>query len=156
MSTDPDILNFVRLDPRLACAGQPRAEHFPALPGLGFEAVLNLATEASTGHLSQEPELCLRAGLDFAWLPVDWKAPTLDDFQAFQRWLDARRSRSVLVHCAMNWRASLFCALYRVLREGRDPAQAREDVLGVWEPDGVWTALAGDILASAGRPPFLP
>jgi len=80
----------------------------------------------------------------------------VDDYLAFQAWLDARRTDRVLAHCAMNWRASLFCVLYRVLREGRDPAQAREDVLGVWEPDPVWTDLAARVLAAGGREPFLP
>ena len=158
MSGLEEILNFCELDARLACAGQPQPEHFSLLAREGFEAVINLATSASTGHLPGEAELCARAGLEFFWLPVSWDAPCVADYQAFQDWLDPRRSRKVLVHCALNWRASLLCAVYRVLREGYDPATAREDVLGVWEPDPVWTRLASDILkASCGgkMPRFL-
>ncbi|GFK94010.1 Beta-lactamase hydrolase-like protein [Fundidesulfovibrio magnetotacticus] len=154
--TDPDILNFVRLDDRLACAGQPLPGHFPLLAARGFRAVVNLATEASTGHLPGEAALCRAEGLDFSWIPVPWDAPTSGDFQAFEAWLAPRRAGHVLVHCAKNWRASLFCALYRVLHEGRDPEKAREDVLEVWEPDAAWSALAREVLASRGRDPFLP
>jgi protein tyrosine phosphatase (PTP) superfamily phosphohydrolase (DUF442 family) len=142
MPSPEGILNYVRMDSRLACAGQPGQEHFQLLAASGVEAVLNLATSASTGHLPDEPELCRRAGLDFTWLPVAWGAPALDDYRAFQDWLEANRARSVLVHCAKNWRASMFCALWLFLREGWDPERARDFVLGVWEPDETWTKLA--------------
>jgi len=154
MDTAESILNFTPLDERLACSGQPGREQFPWLVDQGYEAIINLATSASTGHLPDEPELCARAGLAFTWLPVDWKAPRVSDYRAFQDWLDVSRQGKVLVHCAMNWRASLFCALYRVIREGLGPEQASEDVLGVWEPDAVWTALSEAILAEHGLPPI--
>lgn len=140
------ILNFTRIDARLACAGQPLPEHFPALAASGVKAVVNLATSASTGHLPDEPELCAKAGLHFTWLPVAWDSPTLDDYLAFQDWLDAHRAGSVLVHCAKNWRASMFCALYLMKREGWDAARARDFVQGVWEPGEAWTKLARRIL----------
>lgn len=146
MDTLYDIPNFVSIDQGLACAGQPRPEHFPLLAQAGFQAVINLATSASSGHLPDEPELCARAGLNFTWLPVAWDAPTVADYRAFEVWLDANRGRKVLVHCAKNWRASLFCAVYRVVNEGLDPLKARDSVLEVWEPDAVWTALARQVL----------
>ncbi|MBI4805310.1 MAG: protein tyrosine phosphatase family protein [Desulfovibrio sp.] len=149
MMSSQDILNFTTIDERLASSGQPMPEHFPILADEGFEAIINLATNASTGHLPKEPELCSMAGLQFTWLPVAWDAPTVEDYLAFQDWLDAHRHRKVLVHCAKNWRASLFCALYRVIREGLDPASAWDEVLGVWEPDEVWSKLARKVLAQA-------
>jgi protein tyrosine phosphatase (PTP) superfamily phosphohydrolase (DUF442 family) len=153
MSAADTILNFVAWDERLASSGQPKPEEFALLAAQGFETSVNLATEASTGHLPDEPGLCARAGIEFTWIPVDWKAPRLEDYLAFQQWLDANRSRKALVHCAMNWRASLFCALYRMIRQGLSPEKAREDVLGVWEPDEVWTALSREVLAVHGLPP---
>lgn len=140
------ILNFTRINARLACAGQPRPEHFALLAASGVAAVINLATSASTGHLPDEAELCEREGLDFTWLPVAWDAPTIEDYRAFAAWLDANRARSVLVHCAKNWRASMFCALSLIQREGWELARARDFVLGVWEPDETWTRLARRVL----------
>ena len=49
------ILNFTPVDARLASSGQPGAEQFGLIAGAGFEAVANLATQASTGHLHAEP-----------------------------------------------------------------------------------------------------
>jgi len=145
-----DILNFVEVDGLLACAGQPRPEQFALLAGHGFAEVINLATAASTGHLPDEAELCARAGLGFHWLPVAWDAPTPGNFDDFRAWLTPRRGRKVLVHCAKNWRASLFVALYRALEEGLAPDEAWDEVLQVWEPDDVWTAFARTVLARAG------
>jgi len=149
------ILNFTPLDARLASSGQPRAEQFPLVAAHGFTAVINLATEASTGHLTQEPQLWAGLGVDFTWRPVDWKAPTQDDYHFFQDWLDAHRAGKALVHCAMNWRASMFCALYRVIREDLPYEDAREAVLDIWEPDDTWTSLSRDILAAHGREPIV-
>ncbi len=153
-----DILNFFQIDHGLACAGQPKAEEFQLLADEGYRAVINLATEASTGHLPDEPALCAACSLEFTWLPVAWDAPTPADFQAFAQWLAARRKREVktLVHCAKNWRASLFVFLFRVLEEQADPARAWEDVLEVWEPDGVWLEFARTILASGTDRGFVP
>lgn len=149
------ILNFTPVDARLASSGQPGAEQFGLIAGAGFEAVANLATQASTGHLPAEPELCAGHGLAFTWLPVSWDKPTPEDYLSFQDWLDANRARKVLVHCAKNWRASMFCALYRVLREGLPLEEARAQVLDVWEPDAAWTALSREVLARAGRAEIL-
>ncbi|WP_243440090.1 protein tyrosine phosphatase family protein [Fundidesulfovibrio soli] len=152
MGCADEILNYVEVDALLSCAGQPRAEDFAALAAEGFREVINLATDASTGHLPDEPELCARAGMGFTWLPVAWDAPALQDFEAFRAWLAPRRQVRTLVHCAKNWRASLFVALYRVLEEGLAPDAAWEEVLTIWEPDDVWKALARDVLAKAGLP----
>lgn len=148
------ILNFTPIDSRLASSGQPGPDQFTLLARSGFTAALNLATPASTGHLPEEPDLCRKAGLDFAWMPVAWDNPLPADFEAFRAWLDANRTRKVLVHCAKNWRASLFCALYRMTREGLDPEAAREAVLEVWQPDGVWSAFAEKVLAGHGLAPL--
>lgn len=148
------LLNFTPIDARLASCGQPGRDEFALLADAGFEAVINLATEASTGHLPDEPAVCARHGLDFTWQPVSWDAPRLEDYLAFQEWLAANRHRKVLVHCAKNWRASMFCALYRMLREGLPPGDAREAILEVWQPDEAWTELSRLALAGAGKPPI--
>ena len=150
VGTVAGILNYVEVDALLSCAGQPRAEEFAALAAGGFKDVINLATAASTGHLPDEAELCAEAGLGFTWLPVAWDAPTLQDFEAFRAWLVPRRQGKTLVHCAKNWRASLFVALYRMLEEDLPPDAAWDEVLSVWEPDDVWTAFARAVLARAG------
>ncbi|MFP5240060.1 MAG: protein tyrosine phosphatase family protein [Acidobacteriota bacterium] len=150
MGSVAGILNYVEVDALLSCSGQPRVEDFAALAADGFKEVINLATAASTGHLPDEAELCAKAGLGFTWLPVAWDAPTIGDFEAFRAWLAPRRRGRTLVHCAKNWRASLFVALYRALEEGLAPDAAWEEVLSVWEPDDVWTAFAREVLARAG------
>ena len=150
MPSTEDILNYVPIDARLACCGQPKPEQFPLLAFAGFTTLINLATTTSTGHLPDEAELCAWAGLDFTWQPVDWTTPALADYLEFQQWLDSHRRQKVLVHCALNMRASLFCALYRVLREGLSPEKAREEVLSVWEPNEIWAELARKVLAQAG------
>ncbi|GAB6038110.1 protein tyrosine phosphatase family protein [Fundidesulfovibrio butyratiphilus] len=142
MDLEVEIPNFFPIDERLACCGQPRPERFALLARAGFETVVNLATESSTGHLPEEPALWRDLGVEFTWLPVAWDAPRLKDYLAFEAWLAPRRPRRCLVHCALNWRASFFVCLYRIRRENVPPGQAWRDVLEVWEPTPAWTALA--------------
>ncbi|MFZ5425816.1 MAG: protein tyrosine phosphatase family protein [Thermodesulfobacteriota bacterium] len=154
MESLESILNFIAIDARLACCGQPAPEQYALIARHGFETMVNLATEKSTGHLPDEADICRANGLDFTWLPVDWEAPRLDDYLAFQKWMDASRKRKALVHCALNWRASMFCALYRVIREGLAPGAAREAVLEVWQPEGAWAGLSDKVLAAHGLSPI--
>jgi len=147
MASIEDILNYTPIDDRLASSGQPKPEQFPLIANAGFTAIINLAAATSTGYLPEEAEFCARAGLDFTWQPVAWDAPALADYRKFQQWLDANRHRRVWVHCALNMRASLFCALYRVIREGLPLEKARKGVFEVWEPNEIWSELARKVLA---------
>ena len=53
----------------------------------------------------------------------------------------------MLVHCVLNYRASAFVFLWRVLRRGEAPEAARLDMLSVWQPDETWQAFIDRALA---------
>ena len=146
MDLEVEILNFFAVDERLACCGQPRPERFSLIARAGFETVVNLATRSSSGHLPEEPVLWRNLEVEFTWLPVEWESPRAEDYHAFEAWLMPRRRRRCLVHCALNWRASVFVCLYRIRRENVPPGLAWRDVLEVWEPNPVWKDLTRHLL----------
>lgn len=135
------IRAFVAIDDALATSGQPTREQFGALRAAGFDAVVNLAVATSDGALPDEPALARGHGMDHAHVPVDFEAPLDADVEAFFAVMERWRGRRVLVHCALNMRASAFVYLWRVLRRGEAPAVATHALHRVWRPEGAWAAL---------------
>ena len=140
------LLNCRQIHPRLFTGGMPTASWLQAAAEAGFEAVINLATEAGGPYLPNEAEICARLGLCYVHLPVDWQAPGVADYFAFERALDALGARRTLVHCVRNYRASAFAYLFQV-RHGADEVVARGELRAVWTPNATWQALIDAVLA---------
>ncbi|MER2599790.1 MAG: protein tyrosine phosphatase family protein [Caldilineales bacterium] len=143
------LLNARQVSPVLLTAGQPGREDFAALHAAGYEVVINLALPTSPGALPDEADLAAAHDLHYIALPVVWEAPTPDDLARFFAAMQASAGRSVLVHCALNYRASVFVYLYRVLELGHSHPAARALLDTVWQPDAVWTAFIAQALTHA-------
>ena len=140
------IRNFRSIGKKLGTAGQPTAEQFQLVRNAGFEVVINLALPTSDNALPNEGSIVSALGMSYVHIPIDFKAPTSEDFQAFASVMDAFKSRPVFVHCAVNMRVSAFVFLYRVLRDKTPRAEAERDLHAIWQPDGVWNRFINDQL----------
>ena len=141
-----DLIHYYPISPLILTAGQPTREDFPALRAAGYEVVINLALPSSPGALADEAALVTAQGMMYVPIPVVWEAPTQDDLARFFAAMDAARERKVLVHCALNYRASAFVTLYRVLRLCDDRDEALRDLHAVWQPDETWSAFIASAL----------
>src|ERR1035438_6954036 len=108
------ISSFRAVGDRLGTAGQPSQAQFQMIRESGFEAVINLALPTSDNAIPNEGSVVTSFGMSYVHIPVDFKAPTSQDFRAFCRVMDAFDDRPVFVHCAANMRVSAFVFLYRV------------------------------------------
>jgi protein tyrosine phosphatase (PTP) superfamily phosphohydrolase (DUF442 family) len=84
--------------------------------------------------------------MTYIHIPVDFKAPNAEEFEAFSGMLQAFKERPVFVHCAANMRVSAFMFLHRVLHEGVPKDEAEGDLLAIWRPDAVWSRFIEDQL----------
>ena len=134
------IRNFRRIDDRIATGGQPTEAQLRDLAAAGFQSVINLALTTSTDALADEPASVRALGLDHIHIPVDFEAPTAEDYARFAAAMRAWHGRDVFVHCAANYRVSVFFAIYRVTVLGWRREAALAAVRDVWEPDPVWAA----------------
>lgn len=132
-----DIDNFLQVSDRLATAGQPTIEQYPAIAAAGYELVINLALTDSPRALVNEAAIAHNLGLEYLQIPVQWTAPTLADFAAFTSAMDAATDRPVFVHCAANKRVSVFVYLYRRYL-GIEEIVARQDLAKIWTPEPIW------------------
>jgi len=140
------IYSFRAVGDRLGTAGQPTQAQFPMIQESGFEAVVNLALPTSDNAIANEGSVVTSLGMSYVHIPVDFKAPTSQDFRAFCRVMDAFDDRPVFVHCAANMRVSAFVFLYRVMFQHIAVAEAERDLYAIWQPDEVWSRFIRDEL----------
>jgi protein tyrosine phosphatase (PTP) superfamily phosphohydrolase (DUF442 family) len=136
-----DIVNFLHLSDRLATAGQPTIEQYPAIAAAEYQVVINLALTDSPSALVDEQSIARSLGLEYIHIPVIWTEPTLADFQEFMNIMDKYSAQKVFVHCAANKRVSVFLYLYRQLAEGIDELTAYQDLVKIWIPNPIWQDL---------------
>jgi protein tyrosine phosphatase (PTP) superfamily phosphohydrolase (DUF442 family) len=134
-----EIHSFRAIGDKLGTGGQPTQEQFRTVHEAGFEVVINLALPTSDNALANEGSVVTDLGMSYVHIPVDFKAPTSRDFQAFCGVLEAFDERRVFVHCAANMRVSAFVFLYRVLFQHIAPPDAERDLYAIWRPDEVWS-----------------
>ena len=77
-------------------------------------------------------------GMQYVQLPVDFGNPTLQDFQAFLAIMRTNPDAKTLLHCQVNFRASTFSLLYRVIELGVPIGEAKEAFDSVWQPNQTW------------------
>ncbi len=133
-----EITNFLAISPSLGTAGMPTRQQFPLIAAAGYEVVINLSRLESPGQQPDEKDMVEALGLDYIHIPVAWENPQQTDLARFFQALDEHRERRVFVHCVLNYRVSAFMYLYRTQRLGVPPEQAWEDLVQIWEPEGVW------------------
>lgn len=135
-----EIRNFQAINERLGTGGQPTEEQLGDIAAEGYTAVVNLALLDPKYCLPDEAASAAALRLAYRHIPVKFEAPTLDDFRSFVATLDAWNGHRVFVHCAANYRASVFVALHGELRLGWPRERADALTHRVWLPNDTWRA----------------
>jgi protein tyrosine phosphatase (PTP) superfamily phosphohydrolase (DUF442 family) len=133
-----DIYNFIKISDVLATSGQPTEAQISEIAAAGYEVVVNLALPTSDNALKDEAVTVRALGMDYHNIPVAWERPKVSDFEQFVPLMDSLAGKKVFLHCAANYRASMFTALYAEKRWGWTRAQADAHIRRMWEPDEVW------------------
>jgi len=112
--TDPnDIMNWRRLDARVTTSGQPTTTQLVEIADLGVVHVINLGLHTHPHALADERGDVERLGMKYTHIPVDFAAPTDEDFEKFQKAFESTSPDKVHVHCIFNWRVSAFFYRYQ-------------------------------------------
>jgi len=129
-----DIKNFSKISERLASSGMPSENELLVIKKSGYKHVISLLP----GNQNEERDQVAAINLTFEQIPVAWGDPKLEDFEQFVSLMDKYGKDKVLVHCAMNYRASAFSYLYQVIKHPENQGDAEKQLQAIWEPDGVW------------------
>ena len=135
--------NFRRIDDQLTTSGLVSAEQLASLRTEGYESVINLLPDTYEHAVRDEERIVRDQGVDYVYIPVDFDAPTVEDFEAFATAMDERAGQKLHVHCAANWRVSAFYGLYAMRRGLWTEEQATEFISSIWNPAEypAWTSL---------------
>jgi uncharacterized protein (TIGR01244 family) len=147
-----EIYNYRSVDEHVSASGQPTEEQLAAVAQAGYSAVINLALHDDPRYaLKDEAGTVQSLGMQYVHIPVQFAAPQEKDLLAFFTAMEQLQGGKVLVHCAANMRVSVFLGLYRAIRQGQPVEQAFELMNSIWQPDAVWSAFMGAMLAKYRR-----
>lgn len=145
-----DISNYREYSPVFSSSGQPTAGQLELASKDGFERVIYIAFTDNDSAIENEDRVVKSLGMDYVHIPVDWDNPATEDFEEFAAMLNRDRHVKTLLHCQVNFRASAFSFLFRVIYAGVPVEQAKKDLDAVWQPNGTWYRFIVDVLASHG------
>lgn len=148
-----DISNYREYSPSFSSSGQPTKEQLALLKDEGFERIVYIAFSNSRMAFADEDVIVKELGMDYVHIPVIWDQPTAADFYAFAGVMQRDANRKTLLHCQVNYRASAFSFLYRVLYEDVPIAEAKADMNSVWQPNETWRKLIFEVLEENGKSP---
>lgn len=133
-----DIFNYVAISDHIGTSGQPTAKQFSAIRDAGYELVINLLPASTENSLKDESKIIGSLGMDYVYIPVDFRGPTEENFKYFVKTMQESADRKIWVHCAVNARVSVFVARYRMEILGEDKVIAQKPIQNIWEPFGIW------------------
>jgi uncharacterized protein (TIGR01244 family) len=147
-----DTFNFRRISDRLTTSGLLNAEQLAGLGSEGYQAVINLLPDSYEHAIPDEATIVRDQGLDYVYIPVDFAAPTHEDFVAFSDAMRAHAQHKVHVHCAANYRVSAFYGLYAQSQGLCAAEEADALVRDLWNSDDypAWKAFIADERARMG------
>jgi protein tyrosine phosphatase (PTP) superfamily phosphohydrolase (DUF442 family) len=133
-----DIYNFHEVSGLLACAGQPREEQLQNIANDGYKVVINLGLADGRYALKDEAASVKKLGIEYHHIPVIFDEPKMDELESFIELMDKHANEKTFVHCAANYRASVFTGLYLFASNQMDEEQVQDFVDEIWRPDAVW------------------
>jgi uncharacterized protein (TIGR01244 family) len=129
-----DSYNFRRVSDTLTTSGVVGAERLKELSALGYQAVINLLPDSSEFAVADERALVESQGIAYVHIPVDFGRPARADFEQFVAAMDNIDQKKLHIHCAANYRVSVFYSLYAQGKGLWDAEAASSFVSSVWEP----------------------
>ncbi|MGY8962309.1 MAG: protein tyrosine phosphatase family protein [Rhodospirillales bacterium] len=123
-----DIANFFQITDNIGTGGQPNISQINEI------AKANLAMHDSDNAIPGEDKIVTSLGMKYMHIPVPFDAPTSDHLEHFFSAMDSFENDRVFVHCAANYRASVFMYKYLTLRKGVAHEKAASPLLKKWLP----------------------
>ena len=132
------LLNKIEYSPSLTASGQPTAEALELAARSGYSRVIFLAFTNHQNALEHEDAIVKALDMEFIHIPVEWEDPSLADFDAFAAAMRVPTQQRTLLHCEVNFRASVFGFLYQVIYQGVPMGEAIALMHAIWIPNEVW------------------
>jgi uncharacterized protein (TIGR01244 family) len=143
-----DSYNFRRVSDTLTTSGVVGSKRLKELSALGYQAVINLLPDSSDFAVADERALVESQCIAYVHIPVDFERPARSDFEQFVAAMENIDQKKLHIHCAANYRVSVFYSLYAQGKGLWDAEAASSYVSSVWEPGDYpgWPDFIAEIL----------
>jgi protein tyrosine phosphatase (PTP) superfamily phosphohydrolase (DUF442 family) len=141
------IYNFHKVSDLLACAGQPREGQLVSIADDGYKVVINLGLADGKYALSDEGLSVKNLGMAYHHIPIIFDNPQVEDLASFIDLMKACADKKTIVHCAANYRASVFTGLYLLSASKLNEIELQYFIEEIWNPDEVWRLFIEDSLS---------
>jgi protein tyrosine phosphatase (PTP) superfamily phosphohydrolase (DUF442 family) len=141
------IHNFREISDTLSCSGQPTEEQLKELAAQQYQVIVNLGLSDTKYSLPDEAASVKQSGMDYCHIPVLFDNPQISDLAAFIQSMDKKTGKKILVHCAANYRASCFTALYLYYITEMTEDEIIDMIGDVWQPDHIWQSFLEEGIA---------
>ncbi|MGH9592801.1 MAG: protein tyrosine phosphatase family protein [Bryobacteraceae bacterium] len=121
------IENFLREDANFCTGGQPTLAQLAELQKQGVRAILNLRRPEENYDAKGEEAKAKELNLRYIVIPVDSKAPTDAEADAFLTAVADPQNRPLFIHCHTANRVGAFWMIRRVLVDGWPLAKAEAE-----------------------------
>jgi len=132
------IYNFHKVSDKLACAGQPREDQLPYIADEGYNVVINLGLTDGKYALKDEAASVKGLGMEYHHIPVIFDDPQVSELASFIELMNKHADEKIFVHCAANYRASVFTGLHLFAADKLDEEGMQGFIEEVWQPDPIW------------------
>jgi uncharacterized protein (TIGR01244 family) len=125
LAGNPGIVNYYRVRPDIATAGQPSDAALEDIKKAGFKTIISLRTQEE-GSLEEKPKV-EALGLEYVNIPIGHEPISTADVSLFEKILGDSKNHPVFIHCASSNRVGAMWYIHEVLKEGKDEATALAD-----------------------------
>ena len=125
--------NFINIDENVSSSGTMMNTNLKSLADAKYDAVINLLPDDNEHAKKEERESFEALNIDYTYIPVDWDAPTQTDFDVFEKVLIAAKNKKIHIHCAANYRATAFYALYAYKNLGWSRGKIDTFTASIWQ-----------------------
>lgn len=126
--------NFKVIDVKTTSSGVISAEQLQQLSKLDYQWVINLLPGDSEYATADEQQLVESQKITYRYIPVDFAKPTQTDYEKFSQAMQQADGKKIHIHCAANYRASAFFAIYACQHLNWTAAQAKQHIESLWQP----------------------
>lgn len=104
--------NFKEVSELVSCSGTLKKVSLSSLLDENYDAVINLLPNDNEHAVDGEKREIEKLGIHYEYIPVNWGNPQYSDFEAFEFLMNTLKGKKVHIHCAANFRATAFYAIY--------------------------------------------
>ena len=127
--------NYRRVNDGIETSGFLTPDQLALLGASGIETVINLLPDSSEYATADERSIVESQGIEYLYLPIDFTAPTPEEYEQFKSLMTKATGRKLLIHCAANYRVSAFYSRYAMDIGEWTADEADEFMLSIWQPD---------------------